>query len=126
MLLSGAYQKLPGSYYGLMFNKTTIFSIFIVAIAVLVFVPQKQCSDYTLEAVIEAIKHDFINNRMTRWKDATEYLGTRKPEMIIDNKMVSVSDAYLVPFTAKGAVNERKYFAIYVCKNGHIEYSAVD
>ncbi|MBH2548087.1 hypothetical protein I5Q23_24555 [Serratia marcescens] len=103
------------------------FSIFIVAIILLVSVilsyPQKKCSDYTQDAVIEAIKNDFINNRMTRWTADPEYLGNRKPDILIDRKEVSVSDVYLVPFTAKGSEHDKKYFAIYVCKNGSIEYS---
>ncbi|CAI2532015.1 Microcin-M immunity protein [Serratia ficaria] len=103
------------------------FSIFIVTIAVLVFVmlfyPKKKCSDYTQDTVIEAIKSDFINNRMARWTADPEYLGTRKPDILIDSKEVSVSDVYLVPFTAKGRDHEKKYFAIYACKNGSIEYS---
>ncbi|BEM75641.1 TPA: hypothetical protein SMF39_004465 [Serratia marcescens] len=103
------------------------FSIFIVAIAVLIlgvlFYPKKKCSDYTQEAVIEAIKSDFINNRMARWTADPEYLGTRKPDILIDRKEVSVSDVYQIPFTARGPAHEKKYFAIYACKNGSIEYS---
>ncbi|HFJ8954667.1 TPA: YebF family protein [Serratia liquefaciens] len=103
------------------------FSIIIVVMAVLaimmLFKQKKSCSDYTQDAVIEAIKNDFINNRMTHWTDDPEYLGTRKPEIIVDQKQISVTDAFLVPFAAKGIRNEKTYFAIYECKNGSIEYS---
>lgn len=96
---------------------------FTVLIALFLFYPQKKCNDYSQTEVIDAVKNDFLKNRMPTWTTDSEYLGTNEPNIIFDKEDISISDAYLIPFIAKGKSTEIKYFAIYSCKNGNIEYS---
>lgn len=87
------------------------------------------CYQTSDEQVQTFVKNDFLQ-RMKRWDDDAKLLGTRTPEITWEkiertppeNKIKQ--DILLLPFKAKGPNSTKRYFGMYQCEKGYVEYAS--
>jgi hypothetical protein len=88
------------------------------------FAANTDCSKVTKKQVEKAVKDDFLNNRAPFWPaELMGNIGTKKPEITFNEKVIVNKNTYGMPFLASGPKNKANFIAIYNCKTGVIEYS---
>jgi hypothetical protein len=83
-----------------------------------------ECSNVSFDEASKLISKDFLGDRMLRWQQESDRLGTKSPKLSFDQKNTKVTEVYLVPFTAEGPNGIIHYDAMYTCKTNSIEYSS--
>lgn len=107
-----------------------VLLVAIFAMGAAIFWPVEQgehCYQTSDDTVRAFVKHDFLQ-RMTRWEYDAQLLGTTTPEIAWEKIDRASSEneseeVLLVPFYAKGPDAGRRYFGMYVCQQGYVEYA---
>lgn len=84
------------------------------------------CDEVRYEESIAAVSIDLLENRIPEWEELQpDKLGTDKPDISFNkSKSFESDDVRTISVTITGPLKTHRYFAMYICRLGGVEYSA--